>query len=215
MDGTDTQWKSQTSYTALCNGIIGYWNQFWDLLKKKVTIHIKTNAKQITNGPMISMPHAACYEWLCSCLDGSWHTYQRNHNYLNYGKTSKVPKIEPHTRDTNGTGSGSPLYICGAGGTQIFLVSSFERVTVQLESQPFPSFPFTLLQTFYHYFCDCQCGILPTKYPVNGSIRWQRAIEYTKLSFESFWNVITPSTRLNHSCYELDVHYVGEVTRLL
>ncbi len=50
---------------------------------------------------------------------------------------------------------------------------------------------------------------------VYGRVRWQCAIEYAKLAFQTLWYVIATTARLYHSSHELYVDNACEITRLI
>ena len=50
---------------------------------------------------------------------------------------------------------------------------------------------------------------------VNGCIRGEGTVKNGELPLETGRDVIAPPARVDHGGHELDVHYVGEVPRLL
>lgn len=58
-------------------------------------------------------------------------------------------------------------------------------------------------------------SFLPTKYLVYRSIGGQCAVKDGELPFQSLWDVITASSRMNHCCQELNIHNICELSWLL
>lgn len=58
-------------------------------------------------------------------------------------------------------------------------------------------------------------GAKPTKYLVDGCVGGQGAVEDGELPLQSLWDVVAASPWVDHRCKELDVHYIGELPRLL
>lgn len=54
-----------------------------------------------------------------------------------------------------------------------------------------------------------------TKDLVYGGVGGESAVENRELSLQSLWNVIPPSSWVDHSCQKLDVHDVRELSRFL
>ncbi len=57
--------------------------------------------------------------------------------------------------------------------------------------------------------------MLLTKDFVNGCVRWQCTVEDVELSLETLWDVITSSSRLDHSSHQLNISNDGEITWFL
>ena len=91
----DIHGRSQTSYTALCNGVVSHGAQIGGP-------HIFANHtgknKRKTNAPMIFAHHAAFYVCLSSrsdCSRCSSHTHLTNRGYFDYRKNLKTPNLSP------------------------------------------------------------------------------------------------------------------------
>ena len=90
---TDIQWRSQTSYTAPCNGVVNHWAQIGGL--RVFADHTRKN-KCKTNASTFFACHAAFYACLSPCSDPSrcrWHMHLTNQSYFDYGKTPKTPNL--------------------------------------------------------------------------------------------------------------------------
>ena len=87
--------RSQTSYTAPCNGVISHGTQIGDLWF--FADHIRKN-KHNTNVPTISSRCAVFYACLSSHWEPSrcrWHAHLTNHGYFDYWKNPKTPNLCP------------------------------------------------------------------------------------------------------------------------
>ncbi len=51
-----------------------------------------------------------------------------------------------------------------------------------------------------------------TKDLINGGVGWQSTVEDCKLSLQSLWDVVSPTTRVNHGSQYLYIHNSGEVS---
>ena len=92
---TDIQGRSQTLYTAPCNGVVSHGSQIWGLWVFAEHTH-KNKCK--TNAPMIFAGGAAFYACLSSRSDCSrckWHTHLTNHGYFDCGKNPKPSNLRP------------------------------------------------------------------------------------------------------------------------
>lgn len=54
-----------------------------------------------------------------------------------------------------------------------------------------------------------------TKDLINGGVGWQSTIEDCKLSLQSLWDVVSPTTRMNHGSLNHYIHNSGEVSRFV
>lgn len=57
--------------------------------------------------------------------------------------------------------------------------------------------------------------LLPTKYLVYGRTAGQGTIKDRELPFQSLWHIVAAPSRVNHSCQELNVHNISELSRFL
>ena len=106
----DIHERSQTSYTAKCNGVISHGVQIEGLWV--FTDHTCKN-KHKTNASTIFARRAAFYACLSLHSDGSrcrWHTHLTKRRYFDYRKNPKTPNLSP-CQNQDGAGFGISIYI--------------------------------------------------------------------------------------------------------
>ena len=88
---TDIQGRSQTSYTAPCNGVVSHGAQIGGL--RVFADHTHKN-KRKANASRTFTSHAVFYACLSSRSDRCrWRTHLTNQDYFDYVKNSKTPNL--------------------------------------------------------------------------------------------------------------------------